>query len=581
MKKIKRKILKDNLQELNATWLNNYGDMKTSINYPDISLYSLMEETANNYPNNYAYNYFGTKVTYKKMLKQIEDCAKSFKSMGIKAGDRITICMPNTPEAIIAFYAINKIGAIANMIHPLSSENEIKYYLQISESIAIIAIDMVWSKVEKIIDETKVEKTILVSVNDSMPRLMSAGYFLTKGYKVKFPKPSDSIIYWKDFIENGKAYIQETNVYCSKNAPAVILYSGGTTGKPKGIILSNLNFNAVALQCLEFVPTLQAGDSCLSIMPIFHGFGLGVCIHTVFCRGVTAIILPQFDNKKFYNLIDKYKPNILVGVPTLYESLLKTCENKNVNLSFVKAAICGGDSLSINLKHRVDELLKNSGSVVQIRQGYGMTECSSATCLTPPYKNKDGSIGIPLPDVYYKIVNPSTHIELPNGTTGEICISGPNIMLGYLNEPKETAHTLQMHEDGRIWLHTGDLGYIDEEGWVFFQQRLKRMIVSSGYNIYPQQIEEVIDSHPDVLTSTVIGISHPYKVQVAKAYIVLKPGVEPSKDVKNSIYNLCEKNISKYAMPYEFEYRTELPKTLIGKVAYRELENENKKESSD
>ncbi len=232
-----------------------------------------------------------------------------------------------------------------------------------------------------------------------------------------------------------------------------------------------------------------------------------------------------------------------------------------------------------SLKVEVDKCLQEHGSSAEVRVGYGLTEASAATCLTPSGRYKPGSIGIPFPDTYYKIVKIGTHDEVKCGVDGEICISGPTVMLGYVDNKKETMQALRIHSDGKLWLHTGDIGCMDEEGYVFFKQRIKRVIISNGYNLYPTYIESVLNSYPDVLTSTVIGIPHPKKVQVAKAFIVLKDGVKPSKDVLKKIKLHCEKNLSSYSLPSEYEFRESIPKTLVGKVAYRELENEthNKK----
>ncbi|MDD4547318.1 MAG: AMP-binding protein [Bacilli bacterium] len=563
-------------------WYGSYGDKPRHLEYKDCSLYDAIYETSQNYPNIVAYNYFGVEKTYKEFNDEIIECARSFKSIGIKEKDVVTICMPNTPEGVIAFYAINMIGAVANMVHPLSSENEIKYYLNVSDSVALIAIDIAWEKIEKIIMETKVKKTIIVSVKDSMPTALGLAYYVTKGRKVKRPEANGKILYWKDFIKIGRNYLQDCNVHLKGEATAVILYSGGTTGTPKGIVLTNLNFNALALQGITACGGLEPGDSILAIMPIFHGFGLGICIHTVMYLGGKAILQPQFSAKTFDKLLTKYRPNIIAGVPTLYEALLKNKRMDNVDLSFLKIVISGGDSLSISLKKKVDTFLKEHNAKVQVREGYGLTECVTGTCLIPADEYREGSIGIPYPDTYYKIVKPNTHTEVEYGVDGEICLSGLTVMSEYLKEPKETAHTLQVHEDGLTWLHTGDLGCMDKDGWVYFKQRLKRMIISSGYSIYPQHIENIIDSHPDVLMSTVIGVDHPYKVQVIKAFVVLKNGVELTDEIKDSIYKHCEKNIASYSMPYEFEYRDSLPKTLVGKVAYTKLmEEENKKKENN
>lgn len=562
-------------------WLSSYDGMREHLEYPTGSLYEEIEKTANKYPNYIAYQYFSYRATYKEFLNSIRMCAKAFKNIGIEKDEVVTICMPNTPESIIAFYALNMIGAIANMVHPLSSENEIKYFLEKSKSAAILVIDLAWEKISHIVDNTNVRYSIVVSVKDSMTPIMGMGYWITKGRKIKKADKSAFVLNWHDFITKAHNYLGKIKTDRTENDIAAILYSGGTTGNPKGIMLSNKNFNAVAIQGIEAVGCAEPKISVLAIMPIFHGFGLGICFHTTLCFGGTSIILPQFSSKDFHKLIKKYRPNIIAGVPTLYEALIQNKHMKNMDLSFVKCAISGGDSLSVSLKRKIDVFLEEHNCKIQVREGYGLTECVTGSCLTPIKKYKEGSIGVPYPDTYYKIIKPDTHTTLPYGEIGEICISGPTVMLGYLDEPKETLETLQTHEDGKIWLHTGDLGYMDEEGFIYFKQRLKRMIVSSGYNIYPQYIENVIDSYPDVLISTVIGIPHPYKGQVAKAFIVLKKDIQPSEKIKRNIIKYCEKNIAAYSMPKEFVFRDDLPRTLVGKVAYKELEKEELEEKKD
>lgn len=556
--------------KVKTPWYSYYDVVKKHLNYPDISLYELLEQTANNHLDNISYNYYGTKKTYKEFLKQIDDCCRSFKQLGIKHNDVVSICMPNTPEAIISFYALNKIGAIANMIHPLSAEPEIKYFVNISKSKYIITIDIAFNKINHIFKETKLKKIILVSVGDSMPLYMKTLYQITKGRKIKL-EDNNFIIGWKNFIKLGKSYTKNIKYNFKGSDVSAILYSGGTTGYPKGIELTNLNFNALAMQSFEACACLNEKDKVLSIMPVFHGFGLGICIHTVQYFGGTSILLPQFSAKTFDKLLKKYKPNVIAGVPTLYEALLKNKNLDGYDLSFLKCVISGGDSLSISLKKKIDKFLKEHGANIQVREGYGLTECVTGSCLTPMNYYHEGSIGIPYPDTYYKIVKPETTTELPYGEDGEIVISGPSVMKGYLNDPKETKLILKKHSDGLIWMHTGDLGYMDKDGFIYFKQRLKRVIISSGYCIYPQYIENIIDSHPDVLMSCVIGIDHPYKVQVAKAFVVLKNGIIANDEILKSIKEHCEENLAKYSLPFEYEFRDELPKTLVGKIAYNEL----------
>ncbi|WP_461811642.1 AMP-binding protein [Faecalimonas sp.] len=565
--------------KVKTPWYSAYHGIKPHLEYPDISLYKMLKNVMKKYPENTSYNYYGTKKTYKNFMKEIDQCARAFKYLGVKYQDKVSICMPNTPEAIISFYALNKIGAVSNMIHPLSAENEIKHFLNISKSEYLIAIDVSFNKINHIVKETDLKKCIVVSPKESMPIYMKIGYQLTKGRKIKLEK-SNIILTWKNFIKLGNEYSDEINYDHKGNVVAAILYSGGTTGYPKGIELTNLNFNALAMQSIEACQCLKEKDKVLSIMPIFHGFGLGICIHTVQCFGGTSILLPHFNAQTFDKLLKKYRPNVIAGVPTLYEALLKNKNLEGYDLSFLKCVISGGDSLSVSLKKKVDCFLKEHGAKIQIREGYGLTECVTGSCLTPMEYYREGSIGIPYPDTYYKIVKPNTDQEIPYGEEGEILISGPSVMKGYLNDQKETNLILRKHEDGLTWMYSGDLGYMDMDGFVYFKQRLKRTIVSSGYCLYPQYIENCIEANEKVLISCVIGIDHPYKGQVAKAFVVLRNEYQPSEEILNEIKEQCEKNLAKYSWPYAYEFRKELPKTLVGKIAYSILEEEEKRKDA-
>lgn len=565
-------------EPIKTPWYAFYGDIRAHLTYPqELSLYEFMERRTEQIPGNICYDYYGRKETYAQLHSAIRTCANAFRQLGVKHGDRVSICMPNTPEAVVSFYALNKLGAVANMIHPLSAAVEIRHYLTVSESEYIVAVDLCFPKIQEIRKETRLKKCILVSVADSMPLPMKLGYYVTQGRNVKSKKPGSDDLSWKQFMTLGQKGAQKPDdEKCRSKGDdvAAILYSGGTTGYPKGIELTNLNFNALAMQGEEMCACLQPGDKLLAIMPVFHGFGLGICIHTALCAGCTDILLPKFDAKHFDKLLRKYQPNIIAGVPTLYEALLRSDRLAGYDLSFLKCVISGGDSLSAALKQKVDQFLQQHGAETQIREGYGLTECVTGSCLTPLHGYREGSIGIPYPDTYYKIVKPQTDIEMPYGGEGEIVLSGPTVMKGYLNDGGETDKVLKKHSDGRIWLHTGDLGVMDPDGFVYFKQRLKRLIISSGYCLYPQYIENVIDSHEDVLVSCVVGIDHPYKVQVAKAYIVLRENVKDAKrreELLQKIREHCEKNLAKYAWPYEYEVLDELPRTLVGKVAYNGL----------
>ncbi len=571
MKKWKFKSNKKETVKLKAPWTDFYGDVPAHLEYSEGSIYDYLEEKSINRSNLLAYEYYGTQVTYKGLMKKIREAAKAFRAIGVKENDCVTICMPNTPQGVIAFYAVNMIGAIANMIHPLSGEKEIEFYVKTAKSNVIVVIDIAYEKVMNILPDTNLKNIIVAPVAEDMPLVTKMLYKATLGRKTKIKNKTQEVILWKDFISKGINYTGDYRLSKDKNDPAVILYSGGTTGTPKGILLSNLNFNALALQSHKMCDPSTEGDTILAILPIFHSFGLGVCIHTALCIGMKLYLLPSFEPKKFSSIVRKYKPSFLAAVPTLYESLIKGKDIQNDDLSYLRCLVSGGDTLSPKLKHAVDDFLKERGSKAQLKSGYGLTEGCGASCLVPTDQYREGSIGIPFPDVYYKIVKIGTNEELPYNEDGEICISGPTVMLGYLDNEDETAQTLRIHDDNRIWLHTGDVGSMDEDGFVFFKQRIKRIIISSGYNIYPSYVEGIINNHPAVATCTVVGIPHKYKVQVAKAFVVLKDTYTLTDELKKEIYEYCEKNIAKYSIPYEFEYRESLPKTMLGKIAYNKL----------
>ncbi len=559
-----------------APWLKYFGDMPAHLDYPKGSMYEAVRESAitKKKMNSVAYEFQGKKTNYKHFLNKIEVLGKAYKSIGIDEGDMVTVCMPNTPQGVDTFYALNRIGAVPAMIHPLSAVGEIAFYINSTQSKAVLVVDLFYEKVLEALKQVKHPvKVVVAHIKDELPFPLNMLYPLTvKKKPAPLPKDNKNVIDWSDFISGGKK-VKLSDKFPKAEDTAVILFSGGTTGTSKGIQLTNLNMNALAAQVAANAGFTMEGLRMFSVMPLFHGFGLGVGIHTALMASGTCIIIPQFTIKTYARDVKKYKPNVIVGVPTLYEALLRS-EGFDFDLSFLRGMFCGGDSLSVELKKKVDKFLKDHNATIQVREGYGTTECVTASCLTPYDTYREGSIGIPLSDTYYSIVNPNNDTELPYGEEGEICICGPTVMKGYLNNAEETASTLRRHEDGNLWLHTGDLGYMDEDGFVYYKQRMKRLIIVSGINVYPSQVENAIDAHPDVLLSCAVGIPDPYKMHVVKAFIVLRQGVEPSDKIKEEIIENCKKNVSRYGVPREIEFRTELPKTLVGKVAYRVLEEE-------
>ena len=557
-----------------APWVKNLGDIPAHLDYFQGSMYDMLKSVADKYPNNIAMDFMGRSTTYKQLIEQVERCAKALKTIGIRENDCVTIAMPNCPQAIAMFYAINMVGGIANMVHPLSSEKEIEFYLNESNSVTVITLDQFYHKIEAIRNNTRIVNVIIASIRDELSQPPKTGYMLTEGRKIRKIPDDAPVIRWQKFLNLSKSCFWRYKVERKPEDPAVILYSGGTTGTTKGIVLTNLNFNALSQQVIATNPMFRPGDRMLAAMPIFHGFGLGVCIHTMLTQGGRCVLVPRFTAKSYSKLITKYKCNFIAGVPTLYEALLRLPNMEKADLSSLKGVFSGGDSLTIELKKKFDKFLYDHKAVIQIREGYGTTECVTASCLTPPTMHREGSIGLPFPDTYYKIVTPGTDEELPYGEEGEILLAGPTVMREYLHHPEETAQTLRKHADGLTWVYTGDLGVMDADGFVYFRGRRKRMIITSGYNVYPAQIENILEAHEAVQRSCVIGVPDSYKMQKVKAFVMLKPGFPATEETKQSILAHCRKNIAKYAMPYDIEFRENLPTTLVGKVAYRVLEDE-------
>ena len=551
-------------------WHYHHKKLPKNVKYFEGSLYDTIYESALKYPYNTAIEYENNQITYKQLIKKINKVAKALKALGVNKGDKVTICMPNTPEEVTMFYAINEIGAVANMIHPLSSEKDIEYYLNKSNSKIMLCIDIAYKKVNNIIDNTSLEKVIVTSATKSMERITAFLYWLLKGRKINI-KENEKIMLWDHFTAKANLYKEDPYEEVAPNDPAVILYSGGTTGKPKGVVISNYSFNAQALQSKYTEPeALEPENAFLTFLPNFHAFGIGICTHTPLYNGMHAILIPQFNAKKFKKYLRKYKFNVLCGVPTLYDAVSKMKFHKN-ELNILKLVVCGGDAMSIDLKNRVNTFLKEYGCNTELKIGYGLTESSGVVSLSPDgILDESDVIGYPFPNTEFKIIDINTKKETPLGEDGELIISGPNIMLEYLDEPEETKNTL-FQMDGKTWLHTGDIACVDKRGLFHYKSRLKRMIITSGYNVYPSHVEEILTNHEAILKCAVIGIKNESKGEIVKAFIVLREGYN-NLLTKSSIQKYMKENLAKFEIPREIRYIEELPTTLVGKIAYKELE---------
>ncbi len=549
-------------------WLRYYGKVPATLDYPATTLYEAVAATARRLPDTVAWDFLGTTSTYRQLLADIDRCANALAALGLRRGDRILISMPTSPQGVIAFYAANKLGALPAMIHPLSTAPEIAHYIDASGAPIALALDAFYGTLAAAAPKRPLEKILLARIPDYLSPLKKFGFWLTKGRKIK-PVPADPRVHWWS-EEMARSHPEASSGKASTQDPAAILFSGGTTGSPKGIVLSNRNFIAEGMQASAW-GGLTEGDSILAILPIFHGFGLGVCINAAFVAGGKSIFVPVFDPATTAKLLRDKRPSVLVGVPTLFHALAEDPALAKADLSCLKACFCGADTLPRPVKERFEKLVAERGGRVRLLEGYGLTEAVTAIMAMPMDEYREGSMGVPFPDMAAKICVPGTEQEAPVGEEGELCVCGPAVMLGYLDDPEATAQALRVHADGRTWLHTGDLAKRDADGFFYFVLRLKRMIKSSGFNVYPTQVESVLYRHPAVADACVVGIPDPAQVERVKAFVVLKDPSQEGAAMQEALIAHCRDNLIKWSCPREIEFRRELPKTRVGKIDYRAL----------
>ena len=541
------------------------------LEYFNGSMYDAVYESSYKWPHNVALEYFDTQITFKELIKKINKVAAALKAIGAEKGEKITICMPNTPESVYCFYAVNEIGAIANMIHPLSSEKEIEDYLNQAESKIILCVDISYPKVEAIVKSTSVEQVIVVSATRSMDFFVRVLYKLTKGRKNHIKK-SQRVMTWDKFLSKADQFIGNPHARVESTDTAVIMYSGGTTGKPKGIMLSNLNFNAQALGAKYLVPEFfKPNNSFMAFLPNFHAFGLGCCIHMPLYFGARSFLIPQFNPKKFKSYILKYKVNVLVGVPSVFDFLTKI-NFKKKDLKHVKFAVSGGDMISMSNKERINEFLKAHGSSAILENGYGLTEASGGFIFSPrSVAEGPDVIGYPIPDNDVIVMDLKTKKEAPIGEDGEILVRGLAVMQGYLNKPKETEEAFIV-VGGKKYLRTGDIGYVDEGGVFHFRSRLKRMIISNGYNIYPANIEDVTLKCKLINSCAVVGREDNLRGEIVVVFAVLEKDAS-ERAARKELNQIYKKYLAKYEIPREIRFIPELPKTKLAKIDFKALEN--------
>jgi len=553
-------------------WLQWYGKIPKNLSYPESTLYEVLLDTSKQLPDAIAWDFFDTTATYKRFLELIDTCANALAHLGLKKGDRLLVALPTTPQAAITFYAANKLGAIPAFVHPLSTAPEMEQYLNISGARIALTADMFYDRFKDIKPKQPLETLIVARISDYLPFPKKIAFWVAKGRAIA-KVPEDSRVRWWTKLMAGE-HPQIERADTTTKDPAAILFSGGTTGTPKGILLSNRNFIAQGWQAIEWGEVYR-GLSVLAVLPVFHGFGLGVCLNAAFMRGGKSIIVPMFSAKVVADFLRKKRPNVLVGVPTMYAALAESKALVGVDLSCLHSTFSGADRLPRPVKEKFEAFVSKQGGRVKLLEGYGLTEAVTAVMAMPLEHYREGSIGVPFPDMLAKICKPETHEEVPTGEEGEICLSGPDVMLGYLDNEEETKKALQIHEDGRTWLHTGDLGKMDADGFFYFVERLKRMIKSSGFAVFPAQVEAVLYTHPLVAQVCVTGVPDPSQVERVKAFVVLKDKSQANPETENALIEYCRSKLIKWSCPREIEFRDSLPETRIGKIDWKQLVKEH------
>ena len=553
-------------------WLKYYDQKFIDQTLPALSAFEYVCQRSKNHLNDTALEYYGRKFTYADLIVNVKKTAAALRGAGVKKGDIITVVSIMTPEIIALFYAADMMGATLNLVDPRYSVEGIREYIEEVDSHLLVCLNVVYERCRQAAKRTNVEKVIVLSPADSLPPVMAVGYKLTTPDKNKY---ASNVIRWKQFIKGGEGQSTAAEPYDPDHA-CVVVHTGGTTGSPKGVILTDDCFNGIALQFQAYPKLFHRGQKLMNVMPPFIAYGFACGIHLPLVLGFTVVIIPNLDPAKLGSLVLKHKPEHMFGVPTHYQQLASDPKLRDKDLSFIINYAAGGDSLSRGAEQTVNDFLAAHGARYPIAKGYGMTEVSSAATVAAGLDNKPGSVGIPMVNTVVAAFEPGTDQELPIGQRGELCISGPCLMKGYYNKPEETAILLRRHPDGRVWAHTGDMGYLDEDGFVYLDSRIKRMIIRhDGFKVFPSMIENVVSRHPAVHQCSVVGCADKDHTQgrLPFVYIVLKADTTAKKkQVIRELERMCAEELPEYVQPVAYKFISSMPMTPVGKVDYRQLE---------
>ncbi len=549
----------------NKIWLNSYPkEVPHSIDYPDISLSQLLVNSAKEFPEHVAIHFLGKKIKYKELLSQSIKFANALKSLGVQKGDRVALMLPNSPQAVIGYYGALMAGAIVVQNNPLYTERELEHQLTDSGAETIIALDLLYPKVEKVKKHTSLRNIIITGIKDYLPFPKNLLYPIVQkknGQHVKIPI-DQGIHQFKSMIHAQSDNLTEVAINPTEDI-ALLQYTGGTTGRAKGVMLTHSNLVTNVVQESYWLYKGRKGkERFLGALPFFHVFGMTAVMNFSIYLAGTMILIPRFKVEEILEVIQKEKPTYFPGAPTMYIALLNHPKIKEYDLSSIQACISGSAPLPLEVQEKFEAM-----TGARLVEGYGLTETSPITHANPIWeKRKIGSIGVPWPNIEAKAVDPNTGENIGLGEVGELAIKGPVVMKGYWNKPEETNKVLQ-----NGWLLTGDMATIDDEGYFYIVDRKKDMIIAGGYNIYPREIEEVLYEHPAIQEAVVVGIPDPYRGETVKAFIVKKDGAKITEEELNQY---CRENLAAYKVPRFYEFRSELPKTMVGKVLRRLLVEE-------
>lgn len=556
-------------------WLKHFSEEAVNAKLVHETIYENVFKNNKYYRNDTAINYFDRKISYGEFLDTADKCAASFAELGINKGDIVVCCSATIPEMAMALYGLNKIGAAMLALDPRRSVPEIKEFVESSKAKVMLLLDLAYDHVAEMLPELPfLEKIVIISVDNYMP-------FMTRVVKqLKMPAPyipySESVIRWKEFLQIGNGRKTETVGY-GENDLAAITLTGGTTGLPKGVMISNDGFNAVALDFGNCGVSYARDHKFMDIIPAFSSYGIVASLHMPLSLGLEIIMIPKFDADKVGYYIKKYKPAHTLLVPNHYEKLMSSKEMENgFDLSFFKTAGSGGDTMNAGLEAKLNGFLEEHGCKYPLSQGYGMSEASSAVSCCCNGNFKSLSVGYPLLTTTISVFKPGTTEELDYGEEGEICITGPTVMLGYFNNEEESKKVMIKHPDGQVWIHSGDLGYLDEDGYLFIKGRIKRMITRfDGHKIFPVQLESIIGKHADVESCAVVGVKdndHAMGMH-ALAVVQLRPGADKEK-AREELLAMLESDAEERARPAFMEFIEEMPHAGMGKIDYNKLKND-------